>query len=446
MKILFLFFLLLSFSIIGFCQSPQAFNYQAIARKNDGSILAGQSVGVRFSILEGSASGVTIYQESYQTTTSNAGLFTLAIGKGNVLMGAFTSIKWGSGSKYLKVEIAPAGGNNFQLQGITQLLSVPYALYAENGGTPGPQGPQGVAGTTGPQGQQGQQGIQGPVGSIGPMGPIGLQGPQGQMGVAGPTGPVGPQGLIGPTGPQGQSGASGKTILNGTIDPTSQQGVDGDFYLNTKTSQMFGPKTGGVWGNGFSLKGSQGPAGPRSLIDLEYFSTNPSCAMGGVIVKSGVDVNYNNVLDAGEVDNTKTICFTQNSNPLDKQIVIPIAYSGSTSSTAGITGIGVIKFNKNNYPGVDSITLVGNPTIWNNGNASIVELYNMTDNTPINNSMITSTKMTSNPYIDPLLFIQSGNVYNSLPNHEITIGLSFRTTVAGMTAVSGQCFLYLYRK
>ena len=59
-------------------------------------------------------------------------------------------------------------------------------------------------------------------------------------------------------GPTGLSGADGKTILNGIVDPTSGDGVDGDFYINTNTEMIFGPKASGVWPSGVSLKGADG--------------------------------------------------------------------------------------------------------------------------------------------------------------------------------------------
>ena len=113
-------------------QTPQAINYQAIARTVDGVIIPTQNVGVRFSILDGSVNGSVLYSETHQTTTNSYGLFTLQIGKGTANSGSFAGVNWASGSdKFLKVEIAPSGGINFQLQGVTQLLSVPYALYSE---------------------------------------------------------------------------------------------------------------------------------------------------------------------------------------------------------------------------------------------------------------------------------------------------------------------------
>src|SRR6187200_3058789 len=113
-------------------QAPQGLNYQAVARTADGVIIPTQNIGVRFSILDGSVSGTVVYSETHTVVTNSYGLFTLAIGKGTPVTSTFPAINWASGTdKFLKVEIAPAGGSNYQLKGTTQLLSVPYALYSE---------------------------------------------------------------------------------------------------------------------------------------------------------------------------------------------------------------------------------------------------------------------------------------------------------------------------
>jgi len=113
-------------------QAPQGINYQAVARTADGVIIPTQNIGVRFSILDGSVTGTVLYSETHTVITNSYGLFTLAIGKGTPVTATFPGINWASGTdKFLKVEIAPAGGANYQLQGTTQLLSVPYALYSE---------------------------------------------------------------------------------------------------------------------------------------------------------------------------------------------------------------------------------------------------------------------------------------------------------------------------
>lgn len=111
-------------------QVPQALNYQAVARTATGLIIPAQNVNVRFSVLDGSVNGTALYVENHSTTTNNFGLFTLSIGAGTPVSGTFASIDWGSGDKFLKVEIAADGSSSYQLQGTTQLLSVPFALYS----------------------------------------------------------------------------------------------------------------------------------------------------------------------------------------------------------------------------------------------------------------------------------------------------------------------------
>jgi hypothetical protein len=113
-------------------QVPQGINYQAVARNAQGLVIPTQNISVKFSILEGAITGPVLYQETHAVTTNNYGLFTLVIGGGTATTGTFIAINWASGtSKFLKVEIAPQASGSYDLQGTTQLLSVPYALYSE---------------------------------------------------------------------------------------------------------------------------------------------------------------------------------------------------------------------------------------------------------------------------------------------------------------------------
>ncbi|UGY13727.1 hypothetical protein HAP48_0034920 [Bradyrhizobium septentrionale] len=53
----------------------------------------------------------------------------------------------------------------------------------------------------------------------------------------------------------------GNTVLYGTVAPTAGVGVNGNFYINTATNFIYGPKAGGAWPAGTSLVGPQGPQG-----------------------------------------------------------------------------------------------------------------------------------------------------------------------------------------
>lgn len=113
---------------------PQAFSYSGVARDAQNNPIATQAIGVQFSILQSSTTGPIIYRENHLTNTDAAGLFTLNIGTGSVQQGVFNTIDWGADNYYLQLGLDPFGGTNFQNIGITQFLTVPYALYAKNSG------------------------------------------------------------------------------------------------------------------------------------------------------------------------------------------------------------------------------------------------------------------------------------------------------------------------
>ncbi|MEO0473878.1 MAG: hypothetical protein AAF206_29990, partial [Bacteroidota bacterium] len=116
-------------------QSPEAFKYQAVLRDASYAPLTDQYVSIRISILEGSAVGPVVYQEFHTPTTSSIGLVSLNIGEGNVLSGVFGAIEWDDFHHYLQVEVDQAGGTSYEPLGVSQLLSVPYALFAKKAGT-----------------------------------------------------------------------------------------------------------------------------------------------------------------------------------------------------------------------------------------------------------------------------------------------------------------------
>jgi hypothetical protein len=137
-----------------YAQAPQKMSYQAVIRNASNDLVLNQSIGVQVSILEGSANGTPVYVETHTANTNDNGLVSLEVGTGSVVSGTFASIDWGTGAYFLKTETDPAGGTNYSIVGTTQLLSVPYALYAANSGNPIP-GPQGPPGPEGPQGPSG---------------------------------------------------------------------------------------------------------------------------------------------------------------------------------------------------------------------------------------------------------------------------------------------------
>ena len=129
-------------------QTPDKMSYQAVIRDGSDNLITSSNVGMRIQILQGSISGTSIYEETHTATTNANGLVSIQVGAGNVVSGDFTTIDWGNDSYYIKNEIDPTGGTNYSITGTSQLLSVPYALYAKTSDSPipGPQGPPGSDG------------------------------------------------------------------------------------------------------------------------------------------------------------------------------------------------------------------------------------------------------------------------------------------------------------
>ena len=138
-------------------QAPQKMTYQAVVRNASDDLVASASIGMQISILQASPTGIAVYIETQTPTTNINGLATIEIGNGVVVAGSFSGIDWAAGPYYLKTETDPTGGTAYTITGTSQLLSVPYALYAENSGSsiPGPQGATGPQGPIGPQGPAG---------------------------------------------------------------------------------------------------------------------------------------------------------------------------------------------------------------------------------------------------------------------------------------------------
>ena len=264
MKKLYILTMLLLMSVATFAQSQDYMSYQAVIRNASNNLITNQPVGMKISILQGSAIGTAVYEET-QTPTSNInGLVTLVIGGGSTISGSYGTINWANGPYFIKTETDPTGGTNYTIVGVTQFLSVPYALYAANSGSsiPGPQGPAGLNGV------DGINGLDGATGPMGPQGPAGLNGTDGINGLDGATGPMGPQGpagingVDGATGPMGPQGPAGINGLDGATGPMGPQGPAGNNGLDGATGPM-GPQ---------GPQGLQGPAGSPATLAFSFMS------------------------------------------------------------------------------------------------------------------------------------------------------------------------------
>lgn len=132
MKRVFTVLAIIVFNLNGFlmpqagAQSPQKMSYQAVIRNSSNQLITNQTVGLQVQILQGSTNGIVVYSEIQTPGTNANGLISIEIGGGN----GFDAIDWSNGPYFIKVETDPNGGTNYTISGTSQLLSVPFALYA----------------------------------------------------------------------------------------------------------------------------------------------------------------------------------------------------------------------------------------------------------------------------------------------------------------------------
>ena len=135
-------------ALTSFGQAPEGFKYQAVVRDAGNLILNNQDVGMRLTIQQGSPGGTAVYTETFGITTNTYGLVNLAIGAGTTI-DDFTIIDWANGPFFIETAVDITGGTTYVVMDTSQLMSVPYALYAKTSENDGAQGPQGPAGNNG---------------------------------------------------------------------------------------------------------------------------------------------------------------------------------------------------------------------------------------------------------------------------------------------------------
>ncbi|MEI7831028.1 MAG: collagen-like protein, partial [Prolixibacteraceae bacterium] len=235
LKIASVIFLIL-FPTLLYAQAPQKMSYQAVIRNQNNSLISLTPIGMRISVLQGASAGKPVYSERQNGTTNTNGLVSIQIGTGQILEGIFESIDWENGPYYIKIETDPTGGTNYSIIGISELLSVPYALFAlkvgaGSQGIDGEAGEKGEVGEKGETGETGNKGESGDKGSVGNKGLTGDQGSVGTKGVTGDQGIVGNQGAVGVTGDKGivgDQGVLGNKGVTGDQGSVGTKGAAGD--------------------------------------------------------------------------------------------------------------------------------------------------------------------------------------------------------------------------
>ena len=381
-------------------QAPQSFSYQAVVRGAKNELLVNKPVGMRLSLLQGSEKGKAVYEETQFVNTNENGLVSIAIGAGFSYNQKITNIDWINGPYFVKTETDPTGGDNFTIISISQLLSVPYALYAEKSGSgfPGPkgdtgaQGPKGDIGLQGPAGPKGDPGTQGAIGPKGDTGAQGAVGPKGDIGLQGTAGPKGDVGLQGPIGPKGDQGPVGpdkpvqKLSVSALGDTLFLQNggyviLPGLSYVNAPTKSIagYGPNITDIDGNVYktafigtqqwmadNLKVSKYNDG--TLIPNVTDATQWSSLTSGAWVYYNNDIGnnvkygklYNWFVTNSIANANKNVCPTGWHVPTDAEWSILTDYLGRESVAGGkMKEVGTINWNSPNTGATNSSLFTG---------------------------------------------------------------------------------------
>lgn len=235
----------LTIAIFAFSQAPGMFKYQAVVRDSKGKIMDSENISVIVSILQDSPSGIVIFSENQNVTSTEQGIINLNIGSSNPT--GLSSIEWGSHNYFMQVSI------NGITMGTSQLLSVPYALYAQSSGSsiPGPQGEQGIEGQSAYEVwiNAGNTGTESDFFAF-------LKGEKGDTGENGNNGKSSYELWL----EQGNIGTQAEFIASLKGDQGNAGFVPGHEWDNTSLRFQ---NTDGTWGQLVDLKGNQGEKGDQ---------------------------------------------------------------------------------------------------------------------------------------------------------------------------------------
>lgn len=385
MKKLFFTFYLAFGGLCVYAQVPQQINYQAVARYSSGSVMATQPLGVKINIHQTSSTGTIVYSETQNPVTNMYGLFTISVGGGVAVSGTFSSIDWSTGNYFLEIMIDSSGGTSYTSIGTSQLLSVPFALFAANSGVTGPTGAQGA---TGANGLNGNTGPTGPLGGpTGPSGNTGATGPSGINGVTGAQGPTGPLGgPTGPTGPTGSSGGGGWSLSGntGTLDVSNFIGTTDNVPLNIRVNNQKAGRIDHVLHNSFFGYNSGNNTTGQNNTSIGFYSLNANTSgadntaigcntlsfntTGYQNTATGYLASYNNTTGYSNVANGYQTLFTNTGGFKNVAIGYQALYSNTTGNSNIAIGSSSLSSNTtgNDNIGIGSGALDDNLTGLNN--------------------------------------------------------------------------------
>ncbi len=213
-------------------------------------------------------------------------------------------------------------------------LTNPGSLYYnQNGLAWQPIGAKGMKGDTGAAGNSVRSGVGPPSSGLGvdndfyiDTAAATIYGPK----TAGTWGA--PTSLIGPKGDQGDAGVDGNTILSGVGAPGPSTGVDGNFYVDTAATAIYGPKAGGMWGSPTSLIGPKGDKGDTGDAGIP----GPPGADGSVLIVDAGDAPSRTTESAADPSGTPAVGILFHHNTTTNVMWL---WDGSSSSWQQLPGV-----------------------------------------------------------------------------------------------------------
>ena len=195
----------------------------------------------------------------------------------------------------------------------------------------------------------------------------------------------------------------------------------------------------------YLCNGNNGEDGSQSLIKVNLVGPGEICPGGGYELLSGLDLNANDVLEEAEIRTSTYVCNGSDS-PRDRQIRFTLleipgtSNNGNENKTEGFYIGRLEKFNKDNWPGVDSAIFVTNIQTTNAAHHAYAELFDLTHHAVIENSTVYT-------YNTNAVRLTSENFYDNLPEGEVDLTIQLRIeNTASTSYISGTSYLFLYRK
>jgi hypothetical protein len=119
------------FCVTSYAQSvPQGMKYQAVARDQQGQVLANHDINLRIDLNLGEKAQTTVYSETHEIRTNELGLFAITIGEGEILRGTFIGIPWSSDEVWMEIALDENNTGDYYTISSSKLLAVPYAFHA----------------------------------------------------------------------------------------------------------------------------------------------------------------------------------------------------------------------------------------------------------------------------------------------------------------------------